>query len=643
MIFGDNLVLHVQFPNISCYRERESKPFLVFPMLYIRNYGQEQGKFVLEAGRRCPGGEGIYGFELLETTDRIVSLIMSDLANRPGGGVGGVGGGGGGGGGGSDGSVMPPPVTAAPAAPASTQQHQHQHARRSSQRPKAPIPSSGPASAAASAVIAANSNSNSTLASSSNMAHGSAPGSRHGSHGGAVPRGPPSRHSSVDAVLQRQHQMQQQQQHRPPSRHRSVDTTLGPNSRSRSRSAPYDSPMGRKASYDSPSDFGATPPGGDEADGLVYADIGDALTARVSGLAEAAKAAAAAVSPSTVTTTSSSTAAATARGSPPQGGDSEIVYASVDAERTQAVAWSAIHSGGASGSSAGAGAKETTDGTATPPRVVGSPPSDTVADDTSSVTRPQHKRYFSKRKDVAAATPAPGTRQVGRHSASALVQETGKEAQMGGVCYAQSESIAPPSKPEYANVSEIRSAKKEEMNALQSLYQQVSLLAGKQVQAQAETMRQKEAAAMGAALDNVDSMLKEINSLSLGATTTTTTTGAAAAAQGGSVQQQQRPQYHVPSSTHSRAAAQAPGGRRVAGRHAVVKQAAAAPNHGVTYCLALWDNKSDLESELSFRKGDRLQVMARSYLSSNDWWLCRRADGRVGCIPRNYVELEVQR
>nr|5I11_A Chain A, Proto-oncogene tyrosine-protein kinase Src [Gallus gallus] len=51
--------------------------------------------------------------------------------------------------------------------------------------------------------------------------------------------------------------------------------------------------------------------------------------------------------------------------------------------------------------------------------------------------------------------------------------------------------------------------------------------------------------------------------------------------------------------------------------------------------VALYDYESRTETDLSFKKGERLQIVNNS---EGDWWLAHSlTTGRTGYIPSNYV------
>lgn len=83
MMYEQNLILHVRYPNIEIRRgQLPGAILLALNMHHIRNYGQDKGQFVLEAGRRCPGGPGIHVFQMVHPTDVIVPLIEQQLAGK---------------------------------------------------------------------------------------------------------------------------------------------------------------------------------------------------------------------------------------------------------------------------------------------------------------------------------------------------------------------------------------------------------------------------------------------------------------------------------------------------------------------------------------------------------------------------------
>nr|6XVM_A Chain A, Proto-oncogene tyrosine-protein kinase Src [Gallus gallus]6XVM_B Chain B, Proto-oncogene tyrosine-protein kinase Src [Gallus gallus]6XVM_C Chain C, Proto-oncogene tyrosine-protein kinase Src [Gallus gallus]6XVM_D Chain D, Proto-oncogene tyrosine-protein kinase Src [Gallus gallus]6XVN_A Chain A, Proto-oncogene tyrosine-protein kinase Src [Gallus gallus]6XVN_B Chain B, Proto-oncogene tyrosine-protein kinase Src [Gallus gallus]6XVO_A Chain A, Proto-oncogene tyrosine-protein kinase Sr len=56
---------------------------------------------------------------------------------------------------------------------------------------------------------------------------------------------------------------------------------------------------------------------------------------------------------------------------------------------------------------------------------------------------------------------------------------------------------------------------------------------------------------------------------------------------------------------------------------------------GVTTFVALYDYESRTETDLSFKKGERLQIVNNT---EGDWWLAHSlTTGQTGYIPSNYV------
>ena len=59
------------------------------------------------------------------------------------------------------------------------------------------------------------------------------------------------------------------------------------------------------------------------------------------------------------------------------------------------------------------------------------------------------------------------------------------------------------------------------------------------------------------------------------------------------------------------------------------------PGGGVLTYISLYDYEARTAEDLSFRKGDRLQIINNQ---DGDWWQARSlASGREGYIPSNYV------
>nr|7PVW_A Chain A, Isoform 1 of Proto-oncogene tyrosine-protein kinase Src [Gallus gallus]7PVW_B Chain B, Isoform 1 of Proto-oncogene tyrosine-protein kinase Src [Gallus gallus]7PVX_A Chain A, Isoform 1 of Proto-oncogene tyrosine-protein kinase Src [Gallus gallus]7PVX_C Chain C, Isoform 1 of Proto-oncogene tyrosine-protein kinase Src [Gallus gallus] len=56
---------------------------------------------------------------------------------------------------------------------------------------------------------------------------------------------------------------------------------------------------------------------------------------------------------------------------------------------------------------------------------------------------------------------------------------------------------------------------------------------------------------------------------------------------------------------------------------------------GVTTFVALYDYVASGETDLSFKKGERLQIVGYNH---GDWWLAHSlTTGQTGYIPSNYV------
>jgi len=70
-------------------------------------------------------------------------------------------------------------------------------------------------------------------------------------------------------------------------------------------------------------------------------------------------------------------------------------------------------------------------------------------------------------------------------------------------------------------------------------------------------------------------------------------------------------------------------------RAAAAAPAAAAPAKKLPQAKALWDFNGTEEDELTFKKGDLLNVLEME----DDWWTCELA-GKRGTAPKNYMKLE---
>jgi hypothetical protein len=67
---------------------------------------------------------------------------------------------------------------------------------------------------------------------------------------------------------------------------------------------------------------------------------------------------------------------------------------------------------------------------------------------------------------------------------------------------------------------------------------------------------------------------------------------------------------------------------------AAAAPAAPAPAKKLPQAKALWDFNATEEDELTFKKGDLLNVLEME----DDWWTCELA-GKSGTCPKNYVKL----
>ena len=62
------------------YTENSSQHRIVWPLMYLRRYGCDGNKFSIEAGRRCPGGQGFYTFSTPQITE-LYELVQSYAKN----------------------------------------------------------------------------------------------------------------------------------------------------------------------------------------------------------------------------------------------------------------------------------------------------------------------------------------------------------------------------------------------------------------------------------------------------------------------------------------------------------------------------------------------------------------------------------
>lgn len=56
--------------------------------------------------------------------------------------------------------------------------------------------------------------------------------------------------------------------------------------------------------------------------------------------------------------------------------------------------------------------------------------------------------------------------------------------------------------------------------------------------------------------------------------------------------------------------------------------------------VALYSFSATNDQELSFDKGDRLEVIDRPQ-ADPDWYKARNSHGQIGLIPRNYVQVHI--
>lgn len=57
--------------------------------------------------------------------------------------------------------------------------------------------------------------------------------------------------------------------------------------------------------------------------------------------------------------------------------------------------------------------------------------------------------------------------------------------------------------------------------------------------------------------------------------------------------------------------------------------------------VALYSFNSTNDQELSFEKGDRLEILDRPP-SDPEWYKARNGQGQIGLVPRNYLQVLAQ-
>lgn len=69
------------------------------------------------------------------------------------------------------------------------------------------------------------------------------------------------------------------------------------------------------------------------------------------------------------------------------------------------------------------------------------------------------------------------------------------------------------------------------------------------------------------------------------------------------------------------------------------QQLSSASKHSNKIVIALYNYRPNDDGDLSFRKGDRLQILDDRDI---DWWLAKHlASGQQGYVPKNYVVSEI--
>jgi len=60
-------------------------------------------------------------------------------------------------------------------------------------------------------------------------------------------------------------------------------------------------------------------------------------------------------------------------------------------------------------------------------------------------------------------------------------------------------------------------------------------------------------------------------------------------------------------------------------------------NDANQYCLARYNYQAQEDGDLSFKRGDRIEILDKKL---QDWWKGKTENGQIGLFPKNYVEME---
>lgn len=58
------------------------------------------------------------------------------------------------------------------------------------------------------------------------------------------------------------------------------------------------------------------------------------------------------------------------------------------------------------------------------------------------------------------------------------------------------------------------------------------------------------------------------------------------------------------------------------------------------FYTAVWDNDAENEKQMSYRAGDRLELLNKEAISLDGWWLCQDIHAREGLVAHNFVRLD---
>ncbi|EGD79536.1 hypothetical protein PTSG_10106 [Salpingoeca rosetta] len=75
---GDPIILRIVYPNLEMCSPETKRMIQYWPITALRGYSQDDTTFQIEAGRRCPGGEGFFKFALTDGGNVSASLASAE-------------------------------------------------------------------------------------------------------------------------------------------------------------------------------------------------------------------------------------------------------------------------------------------------------------------------------------------------------------------------------------------------------------------------------------------------------------------------------------------------------------------------------------------------------------------------------------